>query len=99
MKNRPSTTNRGARKVPLDHLQPGGRLRDEAGINPAEVVEDDPRAEGSRRAHIADAGQAQPAEPSTPGAGDADAARGKATGSPAAVATRPHLEGSEQGPR
>jgi hypothetical protein len=41
---------------------------------------------------------AQPAAPSTPGAGDAEAVRGKATSSPAATATRPHLEGSEQGP-
>jgi hypothetical protein len=38
-------------------------------------------------------------QPATEGAhGDADAARGKATRSPAEVATRPHLEGPEQSP-
>ena len=46
----------------------------------------------------AGAATAVPADPrDVPGAPDA-AARGKATRSPAEVATRPHLEGSEQGP-
>ena len=41
---------------------------------------------------------AEPAAPSSPGNADGDAVRGKGTRSPAAVATREHLEGSEQGP-
>jgi hypothetical protein len=40
---------------------------------------------------------AQPAAEGTAGAGDA--VRGKATKSPADVATRPHLEGPEEGPK
>ncbi|HUQ44006.1 MAG TPA: hypothetical protein VM451_06290 [Candidatus Limnocylindria bacterium] len=44
-------------------------------------------------------GAAAPAEPATPDAGTSEAVKGKATKSPANVATRPHLEGSEQGPQ
>jgi hypothetical protein len=101
MKNRPASTNR-ARQVPLDHLRPGGRhpsgptgAETEAagGTGPGPV---DPSGPGKS---TEGAPAAEPAEPVTPGRGDADAARGKATRSPARVGTRPHLEGSEQGPR
>jgi hypothetical protein len=85
MKNRPAQATRQARQVPLDHLRPGARPRTES-----ETGGGPPEATGPTGA--------EPAEPVTPGGGDADAARGKATRSPAAVATRPHLEGSEQGP-
>ena len=50
-----------------------------------------------------DASEVATPKPASDGAGDAvpgdgDAARGRATKSPAAIATREHLEGSEQGP-
>lgn len=86
MKNRPTRASKRARELPLDHLRPGGRQP--AGAGTASMQPEDkpaPRA-------------AEPAEPKTPGAGDAEALRGKATRSPAETATRPHLEGSEQGP-
>ena len=89
MKNRPSSSSRGARQVPLDHLRPGGRPREDDAAEP-DATEAPPQA-SSR--------SAQPAEPATPGAGKGDAERGKATGSPAAVGTRPHLEDSGQSPR
>ena len=41
----------------------------------------------------------QPAEGPETGAGTAEAVRGKSTKTPAEVATRPHLEGSEQSPQ
>ena len=91
MKDRPSQATRRARVTPLDHLRPGARPSAETqnGEAPAPAQEPEDRlVEG-----------AEPAEPVTPGAGDADAVRGKATSSPAGVATRKHLEGSEQGPQ
>jgi hypothetical protein len=46
-----------------------------------------------------EAGTPASAQPATEGArGEGDAVKGKATRSPAEVATRPHLEGSEQSP-
>jgi hypothetical protein len=88
MKNRPSQATRRARLAPLDHLKPGSRPRTQAEDNDASTQAQERPLEG-----------AEPAEPVTPGAGDAEALRGKATRSPAAVATRRHLEGSEQGPQ
>jgi hypothetical protein len=93
MKNRPSKSTRGARQAPLDHLRPGGRPRTDSDAAGQATGPD-----SNRTARVSDPRPAQPAEPATPGSGDADAMRGKATGSPAAVATRPHLEGSEQNP-
>ena len=87
MKNRPSQATRRARPAPLDHLRPGGAARTEADDSDAPTRADERPFEG-----------AEPAEPVTPGAGDAEALRGKATRSPAAVPIRRHLEGSEQGP-
>jgi hypothetical protein len=109
MKNRPSKAARGARQVPLDHLRPGGRHPSDPDRSPAadRKASDPPSAEdlAASGAEPATSGgpptgaePSEPSEPATPGAGDADAVRGKATGSLAAVATRPHLEGSEQGP-
>ena len=72
------------RQVPLDHLRPGGRRANDPDTAP-------PRAGGGP--------SAEPADDYTPGGGDADATSGKATRSPADVATQPHLEGSEQGPQ
>jgi hypothetical protein len=88
MKNRPSQATRRARLAPLDHLKPGSSPRTEAGEGNVPTQAQDRQLEG-----------AEPAEPVTPGAGDAEALRGKATRSPAEVATRRHLEGSEQGPQ
>ena len=91
MKKRPSKATRQARVAPLDHLRPGGAPRtgadDRDARNTSTGSQDGPR-EG-----------AEPAEPVTPGAGASEAVRGKATRSPAAVSTRRHLEGSEQGPQ
>jgi hypothetical protein len=94
MKNRANTVTGGTAPAPLDHLGPGGRGRSEPDGVAAEA-----RPSGTARTEVEDTDSAQPAEPPTPGGGAAAATRGKATGSPAAVATRPHLEGSEQGPR
>ena len=88
MKNRPSQATRHSRLAPLDHLRPGSAPRADA---------DDGNA--AKQAHERSLEGAEPAEPVTPGAGDTEAARGKATRSPAAVSTRRHLEGSEQGPQ
>ena len=86
MKNRPSRNSSGQRQVPLDHLQPGGR-------HPSA-----PTGDATTAADSTGPGPAIPSEPATPGQGEADALSGKATRSPAETATRPHLEGSEQGP-
>jgi hypothetical protein len=88
MKNRPSQATRRARLAPLDHLKPGSRPRTEGGEGNPPTPAQDQQLEG-----------AEPAEPVTPGGGGAEAMRGKATRSPAEVATRRHLEGSEQGPQ
>jgi hypothetical protein len=87
MKNRPSQATRRARLAPLDHLKPGNRPGTSTDQDEAPIQDRNRPFEG-----------AEPAEPVTPGAGDTEAVRGKATGSPASVATRRHLEGSEQGP-
>jgi hypothetical protein len=56
---------------------------------------------GASTSASADAPTAQPAaQPAAETAkGEADTVRGKATKSPAEVATRPHLEGPEEGPK
>ena len=80
---------------PKDHLGPGGTPR--GGDPGAETVVDSSEGMDAGRPN-AGAAPAVPADPrDVPGAPDA-AARGKATRSSAEVATRPHLEGSEQGP-
>ena len=96
MKKRSSQATRQARLAPLDHLRPGGRPETDADRGDGPAQAEGPR-EGADLRERADS--AEPAEPVTPGAGDAEARRGKATRSPAAVATRRHLEGSEQGPQ
>ena len=88
MKNRQSQATRRAPLAPLDHLRPGSAPR-------TGTDDSAPPQQAQDRSLEA----AEPAEPVTPGAGDAEAVRGKATRSPAAVATRRHLEGSEQGPQ
>jgi hypothetical protein len=90
MSNRPSSTKGSAHHAPLDHLRPGAR-RDNAEASDAHRESEPPPP--------ASPAGAEPADPATPGAGKGEAERGKATGSPAAVATRPHLEGSNQNPR
>ena len=106
MKNKPRTMARAARQAPLDHLRPGGRPRTEpegsVGPRPKDVERTDGGETGGGQTRGETGGgeteDAAPAEQVTPGGGEADAVRGKTTRSPAAVATRPHLEGSEQGP-
>jgi hypothetical protein len=93
-------TERGSRRLggdrqrPLDHLPPGGEQATEPTGEPTESAGGtgpgpaDPTTSGA---------SPQPAE--TTGVGvEGEAVRGKATRSPADVGTRPHLEGSEQGP-
>jgi hypothetical protein len=92
MKNRPSQATRRARLAPLDHLRAGGRPQADAEKSEA------PTQTQPTQAQDRPLEGAEPADPMTPGAGDAEATRGKATRSPASVATRRHLEGSEQGP-
>ncbi len=88
MKNRPSQATRRARLAPLDHLPPGS--------TPPSGTENSAAPEQAKDRPL---GGAEPAAPVTPGAGDVEAVRGKATRSPASVATRRNLEGSEQGPQ
>jgi hypothetical protein len=81
------------------HLRAGG-TRDPEQPGAAEAsaaAEADTDAVGADR--TADAGKPASAQPATEGArGEGDAVKGKATRSPAEVAKRPHLEGSEQSP-
>ena len=83
----------GNRQAPLDHLPPGGQPSTPTG-------EPTDSAGGSGPPPADPTSQASPAAPAeTTGVGvEGEALRGKATRSPAEVATRPHLEGSEQGP-
>jgi hypothetical protein len=84
----------GNRQAPLDHLPPGGE-------QPSEPTGDPTTTAGGSGPPPADptasAAPAAPAE-TTGVEGEGEALRGKATRSPAETATRPHLEGSEQGP-
>lgn len=75
------------------HLKPGGLRANESadeGATKAPAA-NGPDEQASQRS-------AQPAEDVATSPNQADAITGKATKSPADVATRPHLEGSEQGP-
>jgi hypothetical protein len=83
----------GQRPILQGHLRPGGRREADSTDTPAGA---EPEAKGGPEAKGTPDASAQPAAEGTQGA--AEAARGKATRSPDAVATRPHLEGSEQGP-
>ncbi|HET9852623.1 MAG TPA: hypothetical protein VFP56_08985 [Candidatus Limnocylindrales bacterium] len=83
---------------PKDHLGPGGARRGEEPGTETPAGREDGREDVDAGPTTGGGNTAVPAEPlDVPGAPDA-AARGKATRSPAEVATRPHLEGSEQGP-
>jgi hypothetical protein len=90
----------GQRPILQGHLRPGGRREGDPTDVPAgtqsEAEKGTPEASAEPEAKGTPEASAQPAAEGTQGA--ADAARGKATRSPDAVATRPHLEGSEQGP-
>jgi len=59
---------------------------------------DAPRGDTAPRPKASPVGSVQPAEDLASATNEGEAARGKATKSPADVATRPHLEGSDQGP-
>ena len=98
MKNRPSQATRRARLAPLDHLKPGSRPPTQADDTKPLTQAQARQLEGAGPTEPVLPG-AEPADSTTPGSGDADAVRGKATRSPASVATRRHLEGSEQGPQ
>ena len=76
---------------PKDHLAPGG-----AGSDADADLEDAPADES--RADRAGTTAPVPAQPGGEAGSTDAAARGHATRSPAEVATRRHLEGSEQGP-
>ena len=83
----------GNRQAPLDHLPPGGE-------DPAAPTGEATDSAGGSGPPPADpTAGASPAPAETTGVGvEGEAIRGKATRSPAETATRPHLEGSEQGP-
>lgn len=76
------------------HLKPGGVRANE----PEAEQTSKPTREGVSADQATPAISAQPAEDIATSPNRADAVTGKATKSPADVATRPHLEGSEQGP-
>ncbi len=82
----PRLDHAGQKPLLQGHLRVGGAGAGETGDGAAPTVE----ASSER--------SAQPAEDVPTSANEADAVRGRATKSPADVATRPHLEGSEQGP-
>jgi hypothetical protein len=79
------------------YLKPGGLRANESADEqateaPAAPAANSPDEQATQRS-------AQPAEDVATSPNQADAVTGKATKSPADVATRPHLEGAEQGPR
>lgn len=77
------------------HLKAGGlRAGDSAGEQANARATNEPAGNGQASGRLS----AQPAEDVATSPNRADAVTGKATKSPADVATRPHLEGSEQGP-
>ena len=80
------------------HLEPGGVRAGETAGEAAGEQATNPAAETGPVDQSPSATSAQPAEDIATSPNQADAVRGKATKSPADVATRPHLEGSEQGP-
>lgn len=83
----------GQRPLLQGHLRPGGR----PDPNLAGASED---AGESGAAGTPEPTEPRSAQPAADGAeGEADAIRGRATKSPADVATRPHLEGPEEGPK
>lgn len=91
----------GQRPLLQGHLKSGGR-RDpalegaSANGQPAEVTEPPEPTEDT----TPEPTKPRSAQPAAEGAqGEGDAIRGKATKSPAEVATRPHLEGPDQGPK
>ena len=76
------------------NLKAGGLRADDSAGEQA----DQPPGEGGPAGQTSSEISAQPAEDVATSPNQADAVSGKATKSPADVATRPHLEGSEQGP-
>ena len=90
----------GQRPLLQGHLRPGGRPVDNTGApgeTDAQAKGADSRAERPEPVKIEPA--AENVEPAAEGvAGPDDVVRGKATRSPDEIATRRHLEGSEQGP-
>jgi hypothetical protein len=83
----PQLDRPGQKPLLQGHRKPGG-------VRPADA----PGGEATPGGETPPDRSAQPAEDLASSANDAEATRGKATKSPADVATRPHLEGSEQGP-
>jgi len=105
---RPKLDRPGERPLLQGHLRRGGQRALDA--KPQPTADPKPTADPQSNAATESAETSADAPPETPEAppaapatevaiGDADAVRGKATRSPAEVATRKHLEGSEQGPR
>ena len=93
---RPKLDQPGQRPLLQGHLRPGGVRAGETAPTETDEVAASPAA-GSADA-AAEPTAAATAQPATEVAqGEADVVRGKATKSPANVATRPHLEGPEQG--
>ena len=80
------------------HLKPGGVRAGEAAGEATGGQGTRRTDEGGSSGQAASQQSAQPAEDVATSPNQADAVTGKATKSPADVATRPHLEGSEQGP-
>ena len=89
----PQLDRPGQKPLLQGHLKPGA-------VRPADARDGEATAGGEAPpgGEAAPDRSAQPAEDLASNANDAEATRGKATKSPADVATRPHLEGSEQGP-
>lgn len=95
---RPKLDQPGQRPLLQGHLRPGGVRAGETTPTETDEATSSPTA-GSAEPPAEPAG-APTAQPATEVAqSEADVVRGKATKSPAAVATRPHLEGPEQGPK
>ena len=83
----------GQKPLLQGHLRAGG-VREQDGSSPGGPPPDGAGTEAQPPEHVG----AEPAEDLSAAGNTDDAIRGKATKSPAATATRPHLEGSEQGP-
>lgn len=91
------TEQPGQKPLLQGHLKKGGQRGDTPAAAPTAGTAPDGAPEAAKAAD--ETRSSQPAEDDASLSGASAAARGKATKSPADVATRPHLEGSEQGPQ
>ena len=89
----------GQKPLLQGHLKKGGQAASTPAATTAATEASSADGAAQDAASADEARSSQPAETDASQSGAAGAVRGKATKSPADVATRPHLEGAEQGPQ